>query len=232
MSEPYPRTEAELIELLRSSEPRAPEALHRRVESLIAERSSSPRRGLLGASPGLGGRRLVLRLGAPLALLAAAAALLAFALPGGGRPLTLRDATALTLAAAEAPAPRESPSHTSEMVTAVEGVHFPYWKEGFGWRATGQRSDRVRGRRVTTVFYANRSGQRIGYAIVAGAPAPRVSGGTLSWRGGRPYRLLVEHRAPVVTWLRDGRLCVLSGRGVDSATLLRLASWGERGSAA
>jgi hypothetical protein len=28
-----------------------------------------------------------------------------------------------------------------------------------------------------------------------------------------------------VTWLRDGHLCVLSGRGVSGATLLRLASW-------
>ncbi len=31
----------------------------------------------------------------------------------------------------------------------------------------------------------------------------------------------------VVTWLRDGHLCVVSGRGVSSATLLRLASWSD-----
>jgi hypothetical protein len=40
-----------------------------------------------------------------------------------------------------------------------------------------------------------------------------------------PFRLLSEHGAPVVTWLRDGRLCVVSGQGVSGATLLRLASW-------
>jgi hypothetical protein len=33
--------------------------------------------------------------------------------------------------------------------------------------------------------------------------------------------------AAVVTWLRDGHLCVVSGRGVSSATLLRLASWSD-----
>ena len=54
---------------------------------------------------------------------------------------------------------------------------------------------------------------------------PALSGGAVAWRKGVPYRLLTEHGAQVVTWLRDGRLCVVSGRGVDSATLLQLASW-------
>jgi hypothetical protein len=34
---------------------------------------------------------------------------------------------------------------------------------------------------------------------------------------------------PVVTWLRGGHLCVVSGRGVDRATLLHLASWTDHG---
>ena len=37
MSERPPRTESELIELVRSIDVRAPEALHRRVEELVAE---------------------------------------------------------------------------------------------------------------------------------------------------------------------------------------------------
>jgi hypothetical protein len=49
----------------------------------------------------------------------------------------------------------------------------------------------------------------------------------VAWRGGVAYRLLDEHGVAVVTWLRDGHLCVVSGRGVSSATLLRLASWSE-----
>jgi hypothetical protein len=47
-----------------------------------------------------------------------------------------------------------------------------------------------------------------------------------------PYRLLTENGASVVTWQRDGHLCVLSGHSVSSATLLRLASWSERDASA
>jgi hypothetical protein len=117
-------------------------------------------------------------------------------------------------------------------VAAVQGVHFPYWEEHFGWRSTGQRTDSVAGRTVTTVFYTNRNGQRIGYAIVAGTPAPSMGGGPEKRRDGTSYRLQSTQGAEVVTWLRNGHLCVLAGRGVDGATLLRLASWGKRGSAA
>ena len=52
------------------------------------------------------------------------------------------------------------------------------------------------------------------------------------WRGGTPYRLLAENGVPVVSWLRDGHLCVISGRGVNGATLLRLASWDDHGAQA
>ncbi len=51
----------------------------------------------------------------------------------------------------------------------------------------------------------------------------------ITWRGGVSYRLLTENGVAVVTWLRDGHLCVVSGRGVSSATLLRLASWSDHG---
>jgi hypothetical protein len=40
------------------------------------------------------------------------------------------------------------------------------------------------------------------------------------------------HGATVVSWLRDGHLCVLAGRGVSGATLLAVASWQERGTVA
>jgi hypothetical protein len=50
----------------------------------------------------------------------------------------------------------------------------------------------------------------------------------IAWRGGVSYRLLTENGTAVVTWLRDGHLCVVSGHGISSATLLRLASWSDR----
>ena len=45
---------------------------------------------------------------------------------------------------------------------------------------------------VTTVFYADAGGRRIGYAIVGGTPAPRSTGGVIAWRKNTPYRLLTE----------------------------------------
>jgi hypothetical protein len=230
MRQPPPRTEAELLELLRSDDVRAPEALHRRIESLVAERTASGRRGVAGRLAGGGRESLALRLGGAVAALAATTALLVAVLSGGGptsgggSALSLHEATALTLSGATASAPAESPSNNTELTAAVQGVHFPYWKGRFGWRSTGQRVDLLGGRSVTTVFYADQRGERIGYAIVAGTPPPRVSGGVVTWRSGTPYRVVSDRGAWVVTWLREGRLCVLSGRSVDDATLLRLAS--------
>ena len=43
-----------------------------------------------------------------------------------------------------------------------------------------------------------------------------------------PYRVFSENGTAVVTWQRDGHLCVMSGHGVSSATLLKLASWSDR----
>jgi hypothetical protein len=103
-------------------------------------------------------------------------------------------------------------------------VPFPYWEDRFGWHSTGTRSDQIDGRTVTTVFYSDAAGRRIGYAILAGTPAPPINGGNVSWHGGVPYRLLTDNGASTVVWQRDGHLCVLSGHGVSSATLLRLAS--------
>jgi hypothetical protein len=39
--------------------------------------------------------------------------------------------------------------------------------------------------------------------------------------------MLTVNGAAVVSWLRKGHLCIVSGRGVDGATLLALASWDE-----
>jgi hypothetical protein len=146
---------------------------------------------------------------------------------GSGTPaLTVGQTVAPTLRAATLPAPRESLTRHAQLDAAVDGVPFPYWGERFGWHSTGARADRIDGHPVTTVFYADSGGQRVGYAIFSGTPMPKT-GGVLTWRGGVSYRLFGENGAAVVTWLRNGHLCVVSGRGVSSATLLRLASWRE-----
>jgi hypothetical protein len=228
MNEPRPQTETELIELVRSSDVRAPAALHRRIEQMVAEKSASGAgRRSPWAAIGAGRSALVPRLGAVAALAAAVIAVLTIVLGGGGHSLSMRQATALTLSRPTAPAPREAKTSSGQLLAAVQGVHFPYWEERFGWRSSGQRTDTLQGHTVTTVFYANRGGQQIGYAIASGR-APGVSGGSVKWLDGHPYRLLSSGDTRTVVWLRSGRLCVLSGRGVAGGTLLHLASWGER----
>jgi hypothetical protein len=219
--DPRPRDEAELIELIRSVEVTAPARLHERVEEMVAasgrgraERTSRPR----------------LRLGAAAAGVAAVIVALTLALSGSsktGGP-GLAQAAAVTLQAPTMPAPGESSRERTQLTAAVEGISFPYWDERFGWQAAGARVDRVDGRTLRTVFYRDGQGRTVGYAIVAGTHAPAVSGGSVAWRAGTAYRLHRVDGAEVVSWTRDGRLCVVSGRGVGAGTLLTLASWDEQ----
>ncbi len=232
MTDTPQRKEAELVELVRSIDERAPDSLHRQIEAMVADGFKRPARSRTAAATGrracrsgAPARALGRRLAAVGALAAVAIAALAIGLSSGGSSgLTLRQASASTVSASTGAAPRESPSENGTLAAAVEGVPFPYWEDRFGWRSTGTRTDVVAGRTIQTVYYAER-GRRIGYSIVSGAKAPSLSGGSVAMRGGHPYTVSYVDGRPVITWLRDGHLCVVSGRGVDSATLLRLASW-------
>jgi hypothetical protein len=242
------RSEQERVaELVRAVDVRAPQALHRRVQEMVAAHPASRRRARSGPGPrarneapggglsgALGGRlRPTLAAMAVAAIAGAAVALLTGggSHPGSGVAPSVSAASRLTLSAASTGAPGESRTHSEQLDVAVDGVAFPYWKERFGWRATGTRTDTIGGRGVRTVFYSGPRGRRIGYAILAGTPAPATGGGMVVWRGGVPYRLQRVGGVPVVTWRREGRLCVLSGRGVSDATLVRLASWSDGGTA-
>ncbi|HTB70702.1 MAG TPA: hypothetical protein VK707_06955 [Solirubrobacteraceae bacterium] len=220
MSEQRPTSESEAIELIRSIDVRAPESLHDAVEQMIAERPARREREY-SLQPRL----------ATLGALAAAVVALAVVIGNSGSSPTLsvRDASALTLRAATFGAPAESSSNHTELVASVDGVAFPYWGAHFGWRQTGTRTDAVDGHTVTTVFYENSLGHRVGYAIVARSAPSQITGGVVARRDGTAYRLLTVDGTPVVAWIRAGHLCVISGRGVDGATLLRLASWSEHG---
>jgi hypothetical protein len=211
-----------VAELVRAVDVRAPEQLHRRVQEMVAS-SAAPRQRARGGALGW-------RLRPTLAAMVVAAVVGAtIALLTGGvqrqQGPSVSAASRLTLSAATTGAPHESSAHAAQLDVAVDGVAFPYWEERLGWRATGTRTDTIGGRSVTTVFYSGPRARRVGYAIVGGTPAPAASGGTVVWQGGVAYRLRRMHGAPVVTWERHGRLCVLSGRGVNDATLVRLASW-------
>lgn len=223
MSDERPHTEAELVERLRAIDERAPERLHARVRTMVAEHDAdTPRRRgarLRPSMPVLAGS---------LAASVAVVVVLVIALGGGSSaPDDVHAASQLALSGATLPAPLESAQDRSELAAQVDGVAFPYWEDSFGWRASGARAGTIGGRPVQTVYYTDAAGGRIGYAIVGGTPPLEVSGGTEVWRGGTPYRLISSGDVRAVAWLRSGRLCVIAGRGVDAATLLELASWHE-----
>jgi hypothetical protein len=233
MSERRPTTESELVELIRAIDVPAPEALHRRVDTLIAGRSAgASRRAARAREPRSFGLRPRLAAGGAIAAALLAMAIVIGVSGGGSSTLSVRDAAALTLRPAITGPPAESHSKRSQLTATVDGVSFPYWGAHFGWHSTGSRSDHVDGRTVTTIFYENSRGHRVGYAIVGGSAAPATSGGVVSRHDGTPYRLLTVNGVAVVSWVRAGHLCVISGHGVSGATLLRMASWDDRRSVA
>jgi hypothetical protein len=222
MSEDPTSRESEMVELLRRIDVPAPERLRRSTEALLAEHERGSRRGARRPAPGA-------RLGVGLALAAAVVAVvLVLALGGssGSGSLDVRDTAALTVLPATSAAPPESGSRRAQLAASVEGLAFPYWGGHLGWHASGMRTDRLGGRTVRTVFYDDGRGRRVGYAIVAGS-APPVGSGRVSWRGATPYHLESVGAGRSVVWTREGHLCVVSGRGVSDATLLRLASWDD-----
>jgi hypothetical protein len=217
------------VELVGSLTERAPASLREDVHAMIArEHSRGAAAYHLDGAPRRRRARWGVRVAATGALAAVAAALLITLSIGlrHHRPPTFREALAQTQLPASASAPTESSTRSDQLTAAVDSVTFPYWDQHFRWRATGSRAGKIRGREVTTVYYADRRSTRTAaYAIVSGAPLP-VSGGSSEVRGDVTYRVLDVEGSAVVTWLRSGHTCVLSGSpGVTSATLLRLASW-------
>lgn len=212
------------LELLRAAQAvQAPASLHAAVERLIAEHARS-RRSTWRRRWALRRRQLGLT-GVAVAIAAVVALALALAPSGGGGP-TLADAVTLTQRPAALAAPEESTSGRGRLTASVDGVSFPYWEQRYGWRATGERAGTVGERTARAVYYTNPHGRRVGYAIVAGSALP-ARGGRVVRRHGVPYRLMSVHGVATVTWLRDGHTCVLAGRGVRPATLVKLASWSE-----
>jgi hypothetical protein len=192
---------------------RAPLALHTQYRALIERRRRRAPAFVLGLA------------GAAGALVWTLAAL-----GGGQAALTVAQAATIALRPATAGvAEPASDDHVALPDVQADGMPFPYWEDRFGWHATGERTDHMNGRLLTTVFYRH-GAERVAYTIVSGdALAPvaaahtAVRGGTVlagSWTGGRP----------VVTWLRQGHTCVLSGGpGVSFAALTQLAGWRSHG---
>jgi hypothetical protein len=118
----------------------------------------------------------------------------------------------------------ESPNDQGTLpgLTAA-GIPFPDWGSRFGFEAIGVRRDHLGDRLATTVYYA-RGDQQIAYTIMSGSPLPAGQAMHQSiWRGTRLGSFLIQGRV-VVTWLRDGHTCVLSGPHTPMDLLASLAS--------
>jgi hypothetical protein len=197
---------------------RAPLALRTRHHGLTtrARQPLRAQRWLLG--PGLAGT------------LAALAAIIALAATGPAAPTVALAATVATRPAVATVAEPADGSVTLPRLRAAGagGLPFPYWEDRFGWHAIGARADRVDGRELTTVFYRRRS-QRIAYTIVSGRPLP--AGAPTRALALRHLRLTLLTSRPqlVLTWLRRGHTCVVSGRDVPLQAVLELATWRAHG---
>ena len=162
---------------------------------------------------------------AAAAALAVAAIALALLLPAGapGGP-SVSQAESLALRGSAMPPPEAGGAVPGATLNRdVEEVYFPNWSRFFGWRATGQRVDRLDGRTAVTVYYS-RHGQRIAYTIVT-APALKRPNGRTHSLGGTKLQSFTLGERQIVTWRRAGHTCVLSGVGVSQAELSRLAAW-------
>jgi hypothetical protein len=207
------------VAALRRVDVAAPASLRAGVESEYADRSGRPR-----------GRASIL--GRPVAVGAVAALAVAIAavliVGGGAGEPTIGDADELATLSASAPAPEPQAAEPALLAAAVDGVAFPNWGPELGWRPSGRRADELDGRQAETVFYEH-DGDRVGYTIVSGEALEWPSDATVQVREGIELRSYRDDERVVVTWLRRGRTCVLSGRGVDRDVLLDLAAWNGQG---
>jgi hypothetical protein len=200
------------VAALRSVDERAPAWLRARVEPERKRRRSPVSLPLAGG----------------LAAGAAFALILALVLPGGAGGPTVVEAAELAERPSAAAAPGPDPAEPKVLTAHAAGLAFPSWAKEFGWRATGRRVDELDGRRAVTVFY-EKGGRRIGYTIISGEPIDPPDEARRAVREGTVLHGLSADGRVIVTWLRDGVTCVLSGSGVDANTLLDLAAWKGKG---
>ncbi|HWD64763.1 MAG TPA: hypothetical protein VG405_06275 [Solirubrobacteraceae bacterium] len=194
---------------------------HERAPAALRERIESSRIRTSRGRPAW--RRSPLGFTAALAVAVAVAAVLTLTLPAGG-PGTPSVAQAASLGTLQPtlPAPLPRASARSQLQAVVGRLHFPNWSSTIGWRATGQRRDRLDGRSMLTVFYT-KDDHTVAYTIVAGAPLPLPSGTSTS---GAVYsfQFFRLHGRNVVTWREGGHTCLLSSARLSGRTLAALTA--------
>jgi len=198
-----------LAALAAVADERAPSVLRARLE---LARDPRPRRAL----PRRGWTAI------PAAAVAAAAAIVLTVGGGPGAP-TVASAATLAFRAPLHPAGSEAAhSETLRWPTAA-GLAFPDWAREYGFKAVGTRTDRLGGRDATTVFYY-RGAAQIAYTIVSGRALAAGAAASASMRHGTRIWSFNKSGRAVVTWMRGGHSCVLSGNPALLSELQRLAA--------
>jgi ferric-dicitrate binding protein FerR (iron transport regulator) len=189
----------------------APESLRAAIEA--QRRAARPPRRV----PRLAGA------GALAIAVAAAVVALLLALPGSGAPTVAQAAALASRGAVQGP-PAPDPANRRLVAPAVDGVHYPYWEDVFGWRARGARDDRLGDHQAVTVYYSDSQNRWVAYTIAGGGPLSVPAAAHRYTIDGTRFAALSAGSRMIVTWLRDGHTCVLSGVGVSTATLRQLAA--------
>jgi hypothetical protein len=187
---------------------RAPASLRTAVRRLGTARPARMRRRALLAAA---------------AAVAVVAAIVAVSLPADRGEPSFQRATAFGAQASTMPAPARDPARPAYLLPGVAGVSHPNWTRDYGFAAVGSRDDDFAGRRAVTVFYAGRSGDRIGYTIVTGRPLDVPRPVETVVRRGIAIDVLRTSGRRVVTWRRAGHTCILSGSQTSVARLVELA---------
>ena len=126
---------------------------------------------------------------------------------------------------ASEPAPASVGGTPPELDARVGELDFPDWEKKFGWRAVGRRDDTLSGRPVTTVFYRNADGARLGYAVVSGDTLNATPPGRRVTRNGKLYHVAQAGDRTIVTWNQQGHTCVIvAPSGVPRARVVDLAA--------
>jgi len=181
---------------------RAPQSLREAIER---ERGRAPTR----ARPFWRRHRLGL---AAASAAAAALAVVVIALQVGGNPTepSLSRVYAAARLDATKSAPRPVGGTPPQLDAKVGSLVFPDWEASFGWKAVGRRDDTLAGRPVTTVFYRNPEGARLGYAVVSGDTLGTEPPGREVTRKGKTYHVANVGGRTIVTWNQQGHTCVIA----------------------
>jgi hypothetical protein len=197
---------------------RAPQSLREAIERDREPAAAGPR------APFWRRHRLGL---AAAGTVAAALAVVAITLETGGNntELSLTRVYAAARLDPTGAAPRPLGGEPPVLDAKVGNLAFPDWQKSFGWKAVGRREDELSGRAVTTVFYRNPEGARLGYAVVAGDALDGNPPGREVAREGKTYSLAHSGERTIVSWTQQGHTCVIvAPSALPRARLVDLAA--------